>query len=60
MDISDMNRDEIFLYVEGLIRQKGYSSVTETWRQIAARIGKDDPEFAAFLCKAEDHWDEVN
>ncbi|MBI9077225.1 MAG: hypothetical protein JEZ02_17580 [Desulfatibacillum sp.] len=60
MDMSDMNRDEVFLYVEGLIRQKGYSSVSETWRQIAARIEKDDPEFADFLRKAEDHWDEVN
>ncbi|ACL06958.1 hypothetical protein [Desulfatibacillum aliphaticivorans] len=60
MDMSSMNRDELFMYVEGLIKQKGYSSVTETWRQIAARIQKDDPEFAAFLCEAEDNWDDAN
>ena len=60
MDMSQMNRDELFMYVEGLIKQKGYSSVTETWRQIAARIEKDDPEFAAFLREAEDNWDDAN
>ncbi len=60
MDMSEMNRDELFLYVESLVKQKGLTSVTETWREIALRIEKEDPEFAEFLRKAETRWDEMN
>ncbi|MDI6795785.1 MAG: hypothetical protein QMD09_02520 [Desulfatibacillaceae bacterium] len=59
-EVSEMERDELFLYVEALIKHKGFYSAAETWRQTALRIEKDDPEFACYLRRAEDRWDEVN
>jgi hypothetical protein len=59
-EVSEMERDELFLYVEALIKQKGFYSASETWRQTASRIEKQDPEFAQYLCRAEEHWDELN
>lgn len=60
MDFSEMNRDELFLTIEGMLKQKGCGSVSETWLQTAQAIEKDDPEFAALLRKANERWEELN
>ncbi len=60
MDFSEMNRDEVFLHIEGILKQKGCHSVTETWTETALRIEGDDPELAALLRKAMKRWDELN
>ena len=60
MDFSQMNRDELFLYVEGILKQKGCNSVTEIWGETALRVEKDDPELAAMLRLAEKRWEELN
>ncbi len=60
MDYSEMNRDELFLRIEGILKQKGCGSVTETWLETAVRIEKDDPELAAMLREAYERWEELN
>lgn len=60
MDFSEMNRDELFLYVEGILKQKGFHSVTELWGETALRVEKDDPELAAMLRLADIRWKELN
>ncbi len=59
-DTSEMERDELFLYVEDYLKQKDVYSASETWRQTAARVEADDPQLAAWLRKAEERWDELN
>ena len=60
MDFDAMDRDELFFRVEVLLKQLGFHSVTETWRETARRIESQDPETAALLRRAEDRWDEMN
>ncbi len=60
MDFSEMNRDELFLMIEGILKQKGCGSVTETWLETALRIENDEPELAALLRKANVRWEELN
>jgi hemerythrin-like domain-containing protein len=59
MDFSEMEKDELFGRVERMIKEKGYYNVRETWRETAARVEKENPEFAALLRRAEERWDEL-
>lgn len=59
-DFDEMNRDELFLYVEALLKKNNVHSVTETWGETANRIEKDLPDLAATLRKAEERWDVLN
>jgi hypothetical protein len=59
-DFDEMNRDDLFLYVELILKDKGLWSLTETWRETAVKIEDKDPELAAMLHKAMDRWNEMN
>lgn len=59
-DFDEMNRDDLFLYVELILKAKGIGSVSETWRETAVKIEADDPELAEMLHKAMDRWNEMN
>lgn len=60
MDFSEMDIEEIFFRVETLLKKKGLHSVTETWRETAARVRDQDPELADLLNRAMDRWEELH
>ncbi len=59
-DFDEMNRDELFYYVENILKARNLWSLTETWRETAVKIEKDDPDLASMLHRAMDRWNEMN